>query len=129
MGERFLNEGFARTGVSSGTAWFLIELRGGGSRGPAELARTLGVDKAHATRALRSLAASGLVALDPDPLDGRRLEASLTARGRKAADASIARIAEWVALVTEGVAPADILATNRAFDRFYANAVGHFEAP
>jgi len=93
------------------------------------LARALGVDKAHATRALRSLAASGFVSLEPDPLDGRCLGASLTARGRQAADASIARITEWVTLVTKGISPDEVIAANRIFDRFYSNAVGHFKDP
>ncbi|HRY09105.1 MAG: MarR family transcriptional regulator [Actinobacteria bacterium] len=126
MGERFVNRELAGTGVTSGTAPLLLELRDGGYRSPADLARATGVDKSHVTRSLRSLQRAGLVAVEPDPGDGRKLVVSLTPAGRGAAGAAEQAMGKWLGIVSQGVEPTDLRTVDGVFERFYANAMRHF---
>lgn len=48
---------------------------------PAQVADALAVTRAAVTKRLRALVSRDLVALEPDPLDGRRLLVELTRRG------------------------------------------------
>ncbi|MEZ5116993.1 MAG: MarR family transcriptional regulator [Candidatus Nanopelagicales bacterium] len=129
MGERYLNQALAGTGLTSGTAPLLLELRDGGDRHPAALAHAVGVNKAHVTRSLRLLSRDGYVDVRPDPSDGRMLRVSLTDTGRAAADATERAIRTWLTIVSDGVAPADLRVIDRVLDAFYANAVRHFAGP
>ena len=122
MGERFLNRQLAGSGVSSGTAFLLLELRDGGDRNPTALAVALGVDKAHVTRSLRSLQQTGYVVVIPGTSDGRTVTVSLTDQGRAAADLAEKAVRAWVAVICQRVNPADLATVNVVFDVFYANA-------
>jgi DNA-binding MarR family transcriptional regulator len=51
-------------------------------KGPAELARALQVTKATMTSTLQRLESKGLVAIAPDPSDGRSKHVSITEAGR-----------------------------------------------
>jgi len=126
MGERFVNRELAGTGVTSGTAPLLLELREGGHRNPAALARAAGVDKSHVTRSLRLLQRAGFVDVGADPDDGRRLMVSLTPKGRSAADSAETAMLKWLAIVSSGVPAADLQTVDAVFETFYANAVRHF---
>ena len=126
MGERFLNRKLAGSGISSGTAPLLLELRDGGDRSPAALAAAIGVDKAHVTRALRSLEQAGYVLTAPTAADGRSITVSLTGEGRAAAGRVEDAIRAWVAIVSRGASQADLDTVNAVFDRFYANAQEYF---
>jgi DNA-binding MarR family transcriptional regulator len=125
MGERFVTRELRGTGVTSGTAPLLLELRGTGDCTPAALARAAGVDKSHVTRSLRLLQTVGLVEVTPDPADGRQLRVSLTARGMSVADSAERAMSKWLAIVSEGTSPADLQTVDAVFDTFYANAVRH----
>lgn len=122
MGERFLNRELAGSGVSSGTAPLLLELRDGKERSPVALAAAVGIDKAYVTRALQSLERGGYVAVVPVPEDGRSVSVSLTAEGQAAAGRVEAAMRAWVTIVSQGVNPADLDTVNAVFDQFYANA-------
>jgi DNA-binding MarR family transcriptional regulator len=126
MGERFLNRELAGSGISSGTAPLLLELRDGAERNPASLAAAIGVDKAYVTRALQSLERAGYVAVAPSTLDGRSVSVSLTGEGRAAAGQVEDAMRAWVAIVSREVSPADLDTVNAVFDRFYANAREYF---
>jgi len=122
MGERFLNRRLAGSGISSGTAPLLLELRDGAERSPAALAAAIGVDKAYITRSLQSLKHSGYVEIVPDLEDGRSLTVSLTREGQ----AAVAKVEEamraWIAIVSQGVSQADLDIVSAVFDQFYANS-------
>jgi DNA-binding MarR family transcriptional regulator len=126
MGERFLNRSLAGSGISSGTAPLLLELRDGGDRNPVALAAALGVDKAHVTRALQSLAQAGFVSFQPGDTDRRIVNVSLTETGQDAASRVEQAMLAWVAIVSQGINQADLDTVNAAFDTFYANAREYF---
>lgn len=125
MGERFVTRELRGTGVTSGTAPLLLELREAGECTPAALARAAGVDKSHVTRALRLLQGAGLVAVKPDSTDGRQLRVSLTAQGLSAAESAEQAMAKWLGIVSEGTSRADLETVDAVFNTFYANAVRH----
>jgi DNA-binding MarR family transcriptional regulator len=126
MGERFLNHELAGSGVSSGTAPLLLELRDGENHTPAALAAAVGIDKAYVTRALRSLERAGYVAIVPTPADGRSVTVSLTAEGQAAAGRVESAMRAWVTIVSRGVSPVDLDTVNTVFDQFYVNAQEYF---
>jgi DNA-binding MarR family transcriptional regulator len=78
-------------------------VRLGGEHSPVDLARAMQVTKATMTSTLQRLAAKRLVAIKPDPFDGRGKRVSLTAKGRSARDEAVAAIIP------------DLGATERAF--------------
>lgn len=123
MGEAWIGKELAESGLSSSAAYMVLELAAAGRLSLAELARRVGVDRAHVTRTARSLEASGLATREPDPADGRGSLLSLTDPGRQAATKAEEAILSWVALVSAGVDPADLATTGRTLDRFYENAV------
>ncbi len=122
MGERFLNRRLAGSGITSGTAFLLLELRDGGDRNAAALAAALGVDKAHITRSLQSLRRAGFVTVTPGTSDARTITVSITENGRAAAGLVEEAIRAWVAVISQGINPADLATVNAVFDTFYANA-------
>ena len=126
MGERYLNRKLAKSGVSSGTALLLLELRDGGDRNPTALAAAVGVDKAHVTRSLQVLKQAGYVVVVPDTSDGRILTVSLTKKGRGAAKLVEEALLSWIAIVSGGVSRKDLDTVDAVFDTFYANAVEYF---
>ncbi len=117
MGERSLNQRLAGSGVSSGTAPLLLELRDGGERSPAALAAELGVDKAYVTRALQSLARAGFVLVAPGTADRRSVTVSLTEAGQAAAGQAEQAMLAWLAIVNQGVRQEDLDTVNAVFDR------------
>ncbi|MBL8967267.1 MAG: MarR family transcriptional regulator [Spirochaetaceae bacterium] len=123
MGDAFLNRELEATGLTSGSAYLVLELAAGGTLNLTELSRRVGVDRAHSTRMARLLEEGGFIHRTTDPDDGRGTLLSLSAKGRHAAAAVEKAMLAWVALITEGVAPEDLAATGRSFDRFYENAV------
>jgi DNA-binding MarR family transcriptional regulator len=64
----------------------------GGSESPARLAQALQVTKGAITALLKRLEARGLVALSPDPSDGRGKVVALTEAGRRSREAAIAAL-------------------------------------
>ncbi len=126
MGERFLNRKLAGSGISSGTAPLLLELRGGEDRSPAALAAAIGIDKAYITRALQSLKQAGYVAIVPDVGDGRSISVSLTLEGRAAVVRVEDAMRAWITIVSREVRPEDLDTVNAVFDQFYANAQDFF---
>lgn len=57
-------------------------VRLGGAKSPAELAQAFQVTRGTMTSTLQKLEGKGLVAIDPDPRDGRSKQVTLTAQGR-----------------------------------------------
>ena len=129
MGERFLNRKLAGTGISSGTAPLLLELRDGGERSPVALAAAIGVDKAYITRALRALEQAGYVTIVPAVGDRRSITVSLTEAGRSAAGLVEDAMRAWISIVSRGVSQDDLDTLNAVFDQFYANAQEYFHQP
>ncbi|HJP23202.1 MAG TPA: MarR family transcriptional regulator [Alphaproteobacteria bacterium] len=86
----------------------------GGERAPAELARAFQVTKAAMTNTLGRLEARGLVAIRPDPNDGRAKRVALTARGLKLRDRAIAALGPELAEITAHI-PAQDFATALPF--------------
>ncbi len=128
MGERFVNRELAETGITSGTAPLLLELRDGGDRNPTGLAVAAGVGKAHVTRSLQTLKRAGYVVVAREPSDGRMLTVSLTEEGRAVAAKAEDAMRAWFDLVSSGIAPDDLDAVDAVLNAFYANAVRHFAA-
>lgn len=126
MGERFINQRLEEIGVSSGTAPLLLELRDGGDRNPAALSAALGVNKAHISRALQSLAQAGFVSLAKGDVDRRTVTVTLTETGRAAAGQVEQAMLAWVAIVSKGVSQTDLDTVNAVFDIFYDNAMEYF---
>ncbi len=66
--------------------------RRGGTQSPRSLARAMQVSKGTMTNTLQKLAAKGLIAVAPDPADGRGKQVSLTAAGLALRQAAIAAL-------------------------------------
>lgn len=128
MGERVLNRQLAGSGISSGTAPLLLELRDGESRNPVALAAAIGIDKAYVTRALQSLKRAGYVTVVPMTADRRSVTVSLTKEGHAAAGRVEDAMRTWVAIVSQGVSQEDLETVNTVFDQFYANAQDYFNS-
>lgn len=80
-----LDDSFLGSGRPLGSSRLLFEI---GPRGSTllDLRRRLGLDSGYLSRLLRQLEADGLVAVSPDPADGRRRLVHLSARGGEAYD-------------------------------------------
>ena len=76
-----LDESFLGTGRPLNVSRLLFEIGPDGA-GVRELRERLDLDSGYLTRLLRRLGDEGLVEVRPDPADGRRRIATLTARGR-----------------------------------------------
>jgi len=122
MGERFLNREMAGSGISSGTAPLLLELRDAGNSTPVTIAAAVGVDKAYVTRAIQSLKQAGYVAVVSTKTDGRSVTVSLTEEGRVAADRVEAVMRAWIGIASRVVSQTDLDTVNAVFDLFYTNA-------
>jgi DNA-binding MarR family transcriptional regulator len=80
-------------GVSMASFGLLNHLTSkGGADSPARLAQALMVTKGTVTALLKRLEARGLVALSPDPSDGRGKVVALTEAGRRSREAAIAAL-------------------------------------
>lgn len=97
--ERLLPPGLSMAG------FFVLNhfARLGGERSPLALARAFQVTKGAMTNTLQRLEAAGLVAIAPDPSDGRAKRVSITPEGRRVRDACVARLAPSLAEVQAGV--------------------------
>ena len=126
MGERFLNRELAGSGLSSGTAPLLLELRDGGNRSPVAIAAAIGVDKAYVTRAIQTLEQAGYVSVEPARTDGRSVRVALTRKGRAATGRVENAMRAWVTIISRGVRQADLDTVNVVFDQFYLNAREYF---
>lgn len=126
MGERFLNRELAGSGLSSGTAPLLLELRDGKDRSLVAIAAAIGVDKAYVTRAIQTLERAGYVSVVPARTDGRSVRAALTRKGRAATGRVEEAMRAWVAIVSRGVRQADLDTVDVVFDQFYLNAQENF---
>ncbi len=67
--------------------------RRGGTQSPQSLARAMQVSKGTMTNTLQKLEAKGLIAVAPDPADGRGKQVSLTGAGLSLRQAAIAALA------------------------------------
>ena len=126
LGERYLNRVLAPSGLSSGTAPLLLEVRAGEGRSLAAIAGAVDVDKAYVSRGIHRLERAGFVTVAPSAADGRSLTVSLTAAGRDAAGQVEEAMRAWLTIVSQGVDQADLDTVNAVFDRFYANAQAYF---
>ena len=126
MGERFLNRELAGSGLSSGTAPLLLELRDGGNRSPVAIAAAIGVDKAYVTRAIQSLKRAGYVDIAPAAVDRRSVSVSLTEKGLAVTGRVENAMRAWVTIISRGVRQADWGTVNVVFDQFYLNAQEYF---
>ncbi len=86
--ERLLPDGLSQAQFSVLT-WFRHH---GGVAAPAELARVFQVTKGAMTNTLQRLEARGLVAIEPDPADGRRKRVDITPTGQAAHDDALAAL-------------------------------------
>ena len=67
--------------------------RRGGTQSPQSLARAMQVSKGTMTNTLQKLEAKGLIAVAPNPADGRGKQVSLTGAGRALRQVAIAALA------------------------------------
>lgn len=72
-------------------------VRLGGERSPGELARAFQVTKGAMTNTLQRLEARGLIALRPDPRDGRAKLVAITPAGRQVREQAVAALAPQIA--------------------------------
>lgn len=77
-------------------------------RSPAQLADAFQVTRPTMTSTLARMERAGLIAIRPDPVDGRAKLVSLTAAGRAAREAGIAAIAPLLPLLDGAIAQDDI---------------------
>lgn len=73
----------------------------------AELCRALAMDKAYASRILRSLEPQGLIEVNGDPAHGRRLIVAVTPAGRSLARKLLPKARESQQQLLQVLAPAE----------------------
>lgn len=76
-------------------------VRLGGARSPAELAQAFQVTRGTMTSTLQKLEAKGLIAIGPDPDDGRSKQVTLTALGRSMRHQCIKRLEPEIKKLSE----------------------------
>jgi DNA-binding MarR family transcriptional regulator len=123
LGMAYANRELQDIDISAGLVYFVIELSQVESLNMSDLSAAVGVDNAHATRAVEKLTALGYVKKTPDEKDRRAYRISLTPSGRKMAERVTKTMRRWVEIIVAGVSLKDILTVNRVFDRFYQNAI------
>jgi DNA-binding MarR family transcriptional regulator len=123
MGDAWLNQKIKGCGISGSSAYMLLELSTGDEISLKELSKRGGVDQAHTTRMVRILERAGLVGRAPARGDARSCIITITEKGRNVATITEQAILEWVAIITDGISPADIETTNSTLTRFYENAL------
>ncbi len=79
--------------------------RRGGEESPAQLANAFQVTRGAMTNTLQRLEARGLIAIRPDPADGRAKLVSLTDQGRAVREASIAALGPALARLAAAFPP------------------------
>lgn len=100
---------------------FVVRILGKlGRISPAQLASLLHVDRGSVSALLKRLEARELVARRPDLKDGRRVQVSLTARGRKLDVPAHVSVEHAVAAVLERTSAADLAAVRRVLGRLVA---------
>src|SRR5436189_4598620 len=77
-----LDESYLDSGRPLGPSRLLFEVGSAGAR-VADLRRRLGLDSGYLSRLLRQLEQEGLVAVGPDPHDGRQRIVTLSVAGRR----------------------------------------------
>ncbi len=127
LGMAYANQQLKDLDISSGLVYFVIELSQVEWLNMSDLSAAVGVDNAYATRAVEKLSALGYVNKVPDGQDRRAYRISLTGSGRQIAERVMQTMLQWAQIISAGVSPEDVLAVNRAFDRFYRNAVEAME--
>lgn len=105
MFERAMPQGLTRAQF---TVLHHLVRRGETQQSPARLAAAIQVTRATMTSTLARLERAGLIAIRPDPVDGRGKQVVLTRRGREARDACIAAVAPLLPLVGRAFAPNEI---------------------
>lgn len=102
--DRLMPEGLSTAG------FFVLNhfARLGGERSPVELARAFQVTKGAMTNTVQRLEAAGLVAVAPDPADGRGKRVSITDAGRAAREDCVGRLGPSLAEVADGVGEAQL---------------------
>ncbi len=75
----------------------------GGERSLVQLASAMQVTKAAMTNTVTRLQAKGLLAVQPDPLDGRGKRVSLTAAGRAARQQAVQQLGQGLAAMGQAV--------------------------
>lgn len=112
IGRRFAQL-YAEAGTASGLAFteasVLMRLEREGSRSPSDLARLENVTPQAVGSVISALEAEGLVARNPDPVDGRKVIVEITREGRRAFDARARSLTEHL----ERVLDQDLSATER----------------
>jgi DNA-binding MarR family transcriptional regulator len=83
-------------------------LRARPSQSPAKIAAAMQVTRATMTSTLTRLHARGLVAIGPDPADGRGKQVSLTPAGQAMREDCIARIAPLLPVAETALDPAEL---------------------
>jgi len=101
-------------GMTQARIVLLGQLRGTAEVSQATLQQRLAVDGAAITRQVKQMESEGLVVRRSDPSDHRFTLVTLTAQGRKVADAVARRREAFEARVTAGVATKDVV---RALER------------
>lgn len=84
--------------------------RMGDAKRPLDIARALQVSKAAITNTLSRLEGPGLIAIRPDPADGRGKRVYLTEAGRRLREDAIASLGPSLAALAEAVPPGELAA-------------------
>ena len=127
LGMSYANQQLKDIDISSGLVYFIIELSQVEWLNMSDLSTAVGVDNAHATRAVEKLSALGYVNKVQDEQDRRAYRISLTASGRQIAERVSETVRQWVEIITAGVSLEDIAIVSRVFDRFHQNALKSME--
>jgi DNA-binding MarR family transcriptional regulator len=104
--ERVLPEGLSLAGFSVLNHFIRLEKR---QATPSQLASAFQVTKGAMTNTLQKLEASGYATLVPNPQDGRGKIVRITAKGRKARDASLAALAPQLQKIAGALPLSDAL--------------------
>jgi DNA-binding MarR family transcriptional regulator len=119
---RVLDQQIAGHGITSGTFFYLRVLWQENGISQSNLARRVNTSAPTANAALRKLQAARLVVLNSDPEDGRRVNVSLTRKGRELEKKILPIMAETNKILSHGMSKKQIDQLRKTLVLLQANA-------
>lgn len=127
LGQSFVNEKLKQYGLSSGLFYFILALADRECMTMQELSRAVNVDNGYTSRIINKLIELKYIKKEQNPKDARSSIVYLTDEGRKVSETVKLVMLDWINLITNHVAPDDIIIVNKVFDTFYNNAREYYK--
>ncbi len=127
-GQCFLNRRLEQLGIGGGQYFYLMALYRNDGVSKEELTKTVMVDKATTTKAVRKLESLGLVTCKKDSQDRRIQRVFLTHRGKNLKEEIFAVLREWNDILSQGFSKEERKVLVTFFQKMSQNLETHLSA-